>query len=1182
MRAPLIRSLLLATTALSPLVALADPATLPTDGAVGHGAVDISLPGAGHMAVRQGSQAAIVNWGSFSLGAQARVDIQQPGADAMLLNRVTGSTTSRIDGQINANGQVFLVNPNGIMIGPGGQVRAAGFVASTLDIDDDDFVQGRLRFEGTGAPGTVRNHGTVDIVPGGYAALLGGRVSNAGTIRVPMGRVGMGAGERATLDFSGDGFLQVALPSDIDGDEALVSNSGRIEANGGRVEMLAATARDAARNAVNLSGVVEARSVSGRNGAIMLGGGAGGQVQVTGRATTRAAPRAQATVVDRSPIPPKRPTGGSVTVTGAEITLAGAEIDASGPGGGGDIRIGGDFHGGGELPTAQRLGVDGTTRIFANATELGDGGTVVLWSDDITVFRGEIAARGGDLGGDGGFVEVSGKARLSFAGLVDRRAPMGRAGTLLLDPYDVFITGIEPTDGGEFDGGAFAPDDSPANIFVDDLVANLEMGDVEVQTGTAFDGAPGDGTITVLSEIAWTSGAELHFSAVGNVDLQQAIIAPAGGFTVDAGGEITTGVEGAVNVARFTLLAGDWTQVGPDLPDFDAGDFQTASDDATFLRTLDGDGTIGSPWVLGDIYGLQGVGTRLAESYALGSDIDASGTQDWNGLEGFVPIGGRFTEDSFEPFPGSLDGRGFAISDLRIARSGVDAPAGLFAENIGTIENLRLVSPVVIGGTGANEPTGILAGINSANGTIRGITVEDGLVDGDGIAIGGLVGVNTGLIEQATVDADVIGGGVSNARGAVDLGGLAGTNTGTIRQARAEGTIANTGNIAPGISERFEVGGLVGANFGLIEQSRANVDITIGAQPDGTFESTGRAETGGLVGRNHTPGILTDVAATGNVRSISDTDAAVGGLVGTNDGTIERAYATGQVRGAATSAGFTDIGGLVGTNLGTIEQGLATGSVAADAEFVPGDPTAFIGGLVGLDEDGVTNAFWDRETTGQETSSGSPDTDGLTTAELQDLTGFQAIATAAGWDFAANWAPSEPGFYAQLYAIDPVAQVIPDDPFEIIYGVLGTDAVEREVATIGGPGVYVFGPEFGNTDDFETRASFAPPSDLTVGLRDLAVTGLRSVTEDSDTALEYRPVSSFGTFDILPAPLTITAEDQTRVYGDLAELGTTAFTVAGLITDPLYADTVAEVTLDSDGAAPEAQVGAYDIVASDA
>ncbi len=126
---------------------------------------------------------------------------------------MTGATPSTIAGQLNATGRVYLVNPNGVTITRTGQVNAAGFVASSLAISDEDFRAGRRQFRGSGASARVANHGTITIGRGGYAALIGGQVTNTGTISVPMGRVGLGAGERATLDLSGDGFLQVAVPT---------------------------------------------------------------------------------------------------------------------------------------------------------------------------------------------------------------------------------------------------------------------------------------------------------------------------------------------------------------------------------------------------------------------------------------------------------------------------------------------------------------------------------------------------------------------------------------------------------------------------------------------------------------------------------------------------------------------------------------------------------------------------------------------------------------------------------------------------------------------------------------------------------------------------------------------------------------------------------------------------------
>ena len=271
--APLM-ALLLTSTALVGFTS-ARAQELPTGGSVASGGVTISNPSSSQLSIKQSTNSAIVNWQSFSIGAGATVNIDQPTSTSTMLNRVTGGTRSTIAGQLNANGQVFLVNPNGIAISKTGKVSAAGFVGSSLDISDDDFKAGKLSFEGKGASAAVSNQGAISIGRGGYAALIGGSVDNAGSISVPLGKVGLGSGEKATLDLSGDGFLQVSVPTKADGSSALVSNSGLISADGGTVELKAAAVRNAARQAVNMSGVIEARTVSGQSGAIVLGGDRG-------------------------------------------------------------------------------------------------------------------------------------------------------------------------------------------------------------------------------------------------------------------------------------------------------------------------------------------------------------------------------------------------------------------------------------------------------------------------------------------------------------------------------------------------------------------------------------------------------------------------------------------------------------------------------------------------------------------------------------------------------------------------------------------------------------------------------------------------------------------------------------------------------------------------------------------
>ncbi|KQP30480.1 hypothetical protein ASF49_13270 [Methylobacterium sp. Leaf104] len=411
---------------------------LPTGGQVVSGSVGIGTPQGGTLAIRQSSQTAIVDWQGFSIGQGHRVDIHQPNAGAAILNRVTGATPSTIAGQLNANGQVYLVNPNGVTITGSGQVNAADFVASSLGITNEDFKAGRRQFRGSGASAPVTNHGAITIGRGGYAALIGGQVTNTGTIQVPMGRVGLGsgerasgrAGERATLDLSGDGFLQVAVPTEAKERGALVRHSGTISADGGSVTLSAAAARDMARQAVNLSGVVEARSVSGRNGSITLSGGEGavavtatgrldasgagpeaggrvrigggrldvaGTVDVSGAAGGRARLKAGDSLAlsGRVLAEGRAGRGGRVVATAPAIATQAALIEASGATGGGVVRLGGGRLGQGPLARAERVSVDAASTIRAEARERGDGGDVVVWSDRATRFAGRIEARGG-------------------------------------------------------------------------------------------------------------------------------------------------------------------------------------------------------------------------------------------------------------------------------------------------------------------------------------------------------------------------------------------------------------------------------------------------------------------------------------------------------------------------------------------------------------------------------------------------------------------------------------------------------------------------------------------------------------------------------------------------------------------------------------------------------------------
>ena len=943
---------LLTTTAITPLLGASPVAAqnLPTGASIAYGSVGFQRS-SGTLTINQGSQNAVVNYNSFSIGRRNTVNINQPSSTSMLLNRVTGTTPSTIAGRLNANGQVYLINPNGIAITKTGVVKVGGgFVASSLGMSDSDFLKGgKKHLRGSGASAAVTNAGTITIGRGGYAALIGGEVKNAGTIAVPMGKVGLGSGEMATLDVSGDGFLQVAVPTTAGGKGALVSNSGLIAAAGGTVVLDAATARAAARNAVNISGTIDAHSISGHNGSIVLGGGdggtvrvsgtldvagrgrtAGGAVAVTGRrvkvagtidASGRTGGKVTLTASDGTTITGtvkaagRRGSGGAVTVTGLEIALKGATVDASGATSGGTVKIGGDEHGAGPLPKANSVTIDPTSVITADATKSGNGGDVVVWSERTTAFAGLISAKGGPQGGNGGNVEVSSHGGLAYTGLATLTAAHGAAGTLLLDPYDVVISSGSDSNT-SLAGGTYTPTGTSV-ISNTELDAQLALGNVTITTGAA--GSPGTdaGNITVAAPVAWASGTNLTLTAANNIAVNAAITfggVTGAGLTLNAGNALTIGATIAVNGAGTVSLA--YNTSAPTNLSFAQG---------SQLTFANADGSAATGAVAGQALAINGQtytllytmsevanvnATGPSGSYALAAALDAGGTTYTTG----VIAGGDTTGNPFSvtPFSGTLEGLGHTIANLTIAGGSNDF-VGLIGTNSGTVRDLGLIGGSVSG----NQYVGGLVGFNSFRGSITQ-AYDTGAVSGgsNSAFVGGLVGANYGAVTQAYATGAVAGG--SNAS---SVGGLVGDNDGTIAQVYATGAVSGT----------YDVGGLVGfSDSGTITQAYA---------------------TGAVSGYN-----------------------GVGGLVGYNNAAATQVYSTGAV------SGTTNVGGLVGTNFGSVTQAYATGAVSG---------AITVGGLVGDNDTSgtIATSYWDTQSSGQASGIGfdynNQSVTGRTTAQFQ-------------------------------------------------------------------------------------------------------------------------------------------------------------------------------------------------------
>ena len=240
---------------------------LPEGGQVAAGQAAITTAGS-TMTIAQQTAQAIINWQNFGIGSGEAVHINQPNSQAMLLNRVIGSNPSEIFGQLTANGQVILVNPNGVFFRPGSSVDVGGLTASTLNIANEDFLKGQLRFAGD-SQNPVINAGSI-TAQNGYVNLLAKEVVNEGIIAAQTGSVNLAAGSGMSLDYNGDGKMKVAV---TDGAyQSAVANKKLIQADGGLVVMTASGKDALMDSAVNNSGMIQANTLGEATGQISLTG----------------------------------------------------------------------------------------------------------------------------------------------------------------------------------------------------------------------------------------------------------------------------------------------------------------------------------------------------------------------------------------------------------------------------------------------------------------------------------------------------------------------------------------------------------------------------------------------------------------------------------------------------------------------------------------------------------------------------------------------------------------------------------------------------------------------------------------------------------------------------------------------------------------------------------------------
>lgn len=516
--------------------------------------------------IHQNTSSLAINWNSFNVSKDEVVNFLQPDTSSIALNRILSQSGTEIFGRINANGHVVLVNPNGIFFGQNASVNVGGLIASGLDIKPTDFMNGEYLFQSiAGSDGQVINSGLLNASLGGSISLIGKQVENNGLIVANLGAVNLATGKEAVVTFGDVGLVGVrvseAILQDELGVDPAVLNSGEIKAEGGRILLTASQSRDIFSSAVNTGGIEQATSVVlHEDGSFTLGGGSavintgsidvssyesgkqagqivvlsenitssgviaengqganGGQIELHSQDTTLLTESSQTTAVAYDD-----GKGGKVKVLGENVGLFDHSlVDASGATGGGEVLIGGDRQGlNSNIRKAEFIYLGEETEVKTDAINHGNGGKLITFATDTARIYGDLSSRGGTDGGNGGFIETSGKRDFEILKTPDLSASSGEGGLWLIDPNNIDIVGgnvntnINNTN-------PFVSTDDDAVLGVDLIEAALLTSNADVTITTASAGANSqDGDITFDADLNYDgigTGNTLSLNAAGDI-----------------------------------------------------------------------------------------------------------------------------------------------------------------------------------------------------------------------------------------------------------------------------------------------------------------------------------------------------------------------------------------------------------------------------------------------------------------------------------------------------------------------------------------------------------------------------------------------------------------------------------------------------------------------------------------
>jgi filamentous hemagglutinin family protein len=789
--------------------------------------------------ITQGSDRAIINWQDFSNNVGEITEFIQPSSLSATLNRVVSGNPSSLHGTLQANGQVYLINPNGILVGATGVINTQSFIASTKDVNNDDFIAGNdLTFIGD-------SDAAIDILGkvtanGGDIFLIARNINNQGELIANNGTIGLAASDEVILKANSDERLAVRVKDT----QGFINNSGLIQAT--QVELKAAGNNEYAL-AINHDGFIRANGVQNNNGRVILSS-TNGATQVSGEIESIA---------------------GTVKVLGDHVVLKNdTVVDTSSKTRGGEILIGGNVRGEGPEPNANTTIVEEDVSLNADANDNGDGGTIVVWADESVEMNGNASAKGGNESGDGGYIEVSAKEEWRYNGWAQKvnvSAPNGNNGTFLLDPNDINIIDAAAS-------GTVAGSPTNANTLNDADIADFLQNTGSLVIETNGTGGSGDIDIDNGVDITWTAANDFTLNADRSITMNSGsrIQSTEGDITFNANlsGAASGTIDGIhLNNATITSEFGDILLRG------EGGD-----DGGSFFES----------------YGV--ILTNGARVISTGTGVNAA-TITIHGRGGSTPSGNdgvHLTDNntSITSIDGAILITGIG-NGTRAHNYGIDLRDGASIRSTGTGVN---AATITLDGTGGNGSDGADYGVNIVGANTE-ITSVDGDINidgtaGNGSAHSGNVGINIRL------DALIRSTGTGTNAATINLNGIAGSGidhnygvhldrSSDIRSVDGDITISGTGGAGISLNHgvylgtdstitsdgtgTIDVNGVSGAgtnqNHGVFIEDNANISSEISAiNVTGTSQATGALNFGVVLDNASIAGVDTstiDVTGTG-------------------------------------------------------------------------------------------------------------------------------------------------------------------------------------------------------------------------------------------------------------------------------------------------------------------------------